>query len=114
MISRPLITLRQASFGYGGEPVIREATLEVHRGEFIGLVGPNGAGKSTLFRGMLKLLRQLHEQGITILMVSHHIASLRHYAERAVLVTNHALTTGPAAELLHPSRISELLSGGAL
>ena len=52
----PLITLENASFGYNKKPVIRNVSLVVRRGEFIGIVGPNGAGKTTLFRGILGLI----------------------------------------------------------
>ncbi len=55
----PLITLQNASFGYNRQPVIRNISMAVSHGEFIGLIGPNGAGKSTLFKGMLKLLPPL-------------------------------------------------------
>jgi ABC-type Mn2+/Zn2+ transport system ATPase subunit len=59
METSALITLREAAFGYGGEPVIENVSLTVKKGEFIGLIGPNGAGKSTLFKGILKLLPPL-------------------------------------------------------
>jgi ABC-type Mn2+/Zn2+ transport system ATPase subunit len=54
-----LISLDQAGFGYQGQAVIRDVTLEIVPGEFIGLVGANGSGKSTLFKGMLKLIPPL-------------------------------------------------------
>ncbi|HXJ61728.1 MAG TPA: ABC-F family ATP-binding cassette domain-containing protein [Verrucomicrobiae bacterium] len=38
---------------YGGRVLFAEATLQVNRGDRIGLVGPNGAGKSTLFNIIL-------------------------------------------------------------
>ncbi|MBF4508896.1 MAG: ABC transporter ATP-binding protein [Aeromicrobium sp.] len=38
--------------GYGDRVVVREATLPVTPGQFVGLVGPNGAGKSTLLRAV--------------------------------------------------------------
>ncbi|WP_425532085.1 LPS export ABC transporter ATP-binding protein [Ancylobacter crimeensis] len=34
---------------YGGRKVVKEAALNVRRGEAVGLLGPNGAGKTTIF-----------------------------------------------------------------
>ena len=44
-----MLTLSNLSKSYGGRMLFRAASLQVNRGERIGLVGPNGAGKSTLF-----------------------------------------------------------------
>jgi ABC-type Mn2+/Zn2+ transport system ATPase subunit len=54
-----MITVSNASFGYGNQPILSEVNLSIEPGEFIGLIGPNGAGKSTLFKGLLKLLPTL-------------------------------------------------------
>src|SRR5438552_3509696 len=44
-----MLTISGVSKGYGGRTLFEDATLQVNRGDRIGLVGPNGAGKSTLF-----------------------------------------------------------------
>ena len=43
--------------GYGGEPVVRDLTLDVPDGLVTTIVGPNGCGKSTLLRTLARLLR---------------------------------------------------------
>jgi zinc transport system ATP-binding protein len=55
--SEAVIQVRDVSFSYGGPPILEHVTLDVERGEFLGLVGPNGGGKSTLLKVMLGLLR---------------------------------------------------------
>ena len=44
-----MLTLAGIRKAYGGRVLFEDATLQVNRGDRIGLVGPNGAGKSTLF-----------------------------------------------------------------
>src|SRR5687767_15733152 len=44
-----MLTISAVAKGYGGLTLFHDATLQVNRGDRIGLVGPNGAGKSTLF-----------------------------------------------------------------
>jgi zinc/manganese transport system ATP-binding protein len=41
--------------GYPGNPVWKDATFAIDRGEFVAVIGPNGAGKTTLFRLLLGL-----------------------------------------------------------
>ncbi len=54
-----LLRAERAAFGYGGRAVVSGVDLDVHAGEFVGIVGPNGGGKTTLFRGLLGLLPPL-------------------------------------------------------
>ena len=42
------IELQQVSFGYGGNPVLRNIDLKIKKGEMAALVGVSGVGKSTL------------------------------------------------------------------
>lgn len=44
----PLLSLRNITFGFGTEPVIKGVDLTLYQGEMVSLVGHNGAGKSTL------------------------------------------------------------------
>ena len=69
-----LVTLRNVSVGYGGEPVLEGIDLQIEPGERISLVGRNGSGKSTL----LKLLTgQIPAEGGEITrMVGLRVASL--------------------------------------
>jgi zinc transport system ATP-binding protein len=57
MTTEPIIKLTDVNFAYHEEPVLDHISLEVGRGEYLGVVGPNGGGKTTLLRVMLGLAR---------------------------------------------------------
>ena len=42
------VALHNVSAAYSGHVALRNATLDVGRGDFLGVLGPNGAGKTTL------------------------------------------------------------------
>ncbi len=44
-----MLTVSQISKSFAGRVLFADVSLQVNRGDRIGLVGPNGAGKSTLF-----------------------------------------------------------------
>src|SRR5688500_18592769 len=53
------VSCERVSFSYPGSerPALSEISLELRRGEYVGVVGPNGGGKSTLVRLLNGLLR---------------------------------------------------------
>ncbi len=49
------ITIKDVSFNYKEESVLKDMNLKIERGQKIGIVGKSGSGKSTLFKLLLKL-----------------------------------------------------------
>lgn len=50
------ISVNNVWYAYNGAPVLEGITLDIERGEFLGLIGPNAGGKSTLLKLILGLL----------------------------------------------------------
>ena len=46
---KPLLQVTPMSLSFGGLKAVSEFSLELARGELVGLIGPNGAGKTTIF-----------------------------------------------------------------
>ena len=44
-----LLDVKQLNKHFGGLHAVRDVSLQVRRGEIVGILGPNGAGKTTLF-----------------------------------------------------------------
>ncbi len=65
----------------GGAEVLKDISLRLNAGEFVGLLGPNGAGKSTLLRTPLHLVP--HDGSI---MIGGRPSSTLKPTERARLI----------------------------
>ncbi|QCP00010.1 ATP-binding cassette domain-containing protein [Arthrobacter sp. 24S4-2] len=48
VLTEPVLTAAKLAVHRKGKPLVRDASLTLHRGEVVALVGPNGAGKSSL------------------------------------------------------------------
>ncbi len=71
--------------GYG-EPLFRDFTFRVFRGDRIGILGPNGSGKTTLIRTLLKELEPdqgsvRHGTGVKFAFFDQHLDSLNPQAD---------------------------------
>jgi zinc transport system ATP-binding protein len=50
-----VVDLENVTFAYGEQPAVKDVSLRVEEGDFLGLIGPNGSGKTTLLHLMLGL-----------------------------------------------------------
>src|ERR1700730_13475321 len=98
-----MLTVSQLSKSFSGRMLFDEVSLQVNRGDRLGLVGPNGSGKSTLFSLILNEIspdsgRITFEKSATIGFLPQETAAA---ADETVLEL--ALATTP--ELVHAQKI---------
>jgi zinc transport system ATP-binding protein len=55
-MSQPIVQIKDVSFRYNHDLVLEGITMDIPKGEFLGVIGPNGSGKSTLLKIILGLL----------------------------------------------------------
>jgi zinc transport system ATP-binding protein len=55
-MSESVIRVDNLTFCYNGTEVINDISLDVKRGEYLGIAGSNGSGKSTLLKNILGIL----------------------------------------------------------
>ncbi len=87
-----VFTVKNLSFAYGRQQVLKNLDLELHEGKITTLIGANGCGKSTLFNLMTKNLRP--DEG-EILLRDGDIAGmwLKDFAKEVSIV--HQYNTAP-------------------
>jgi peptide/nickel transport system ATP-binding protein len=122
MESAPVISLRRLSVEYavGGSMVraVDEVSLDIRRGEILGLVGESGSGKTTLGSALLGLIEKPHRiQGGTIEfagvgnVAQMTAGQLRHYRWEKIAVVfqsaqnalNPLMTVGDQARVIMQS-----------
>lgn len=52
-----IVEIKNVSFSYGEVLVLKNISLSIHQGDYLGIIGPNGSGKSTMLKLMLGLLK---------------------------------------------------------
>lgn len=55
--TKNIIEVKDVSFSYGDTVVLKNISLTIHEGDYLGVIGPNGSGKSTLLKLMVGLLK---------------------------------------------------------
>jgi zinc transport system ATP-binding protein len=55
--TKNIIEIKDVSFAYGENWVLKNINLNIHKGDYIGIIGPNGGGKTTLVRLILNLIK---------------------------------------------------------
>jgi branched-chain amino acid transport system ATP-binding protein len=71
-----LLSVRNVTRRFGGIVAIDDVSLDVERGQIVGLIGPNGAGKTTLFNVVTRLYKpdsgELDFDGKSLLHTAPH------------------------------------------
>ncbi|MDR2305312.1 MAG: ABC transporter ATP-binding protein [Treponema sp.] len=52
-----ILDIRDLNFAYQSREILREISLSLKQGEFLGFLGPNGSGKSTFLKNLLGFLK---------------------------------------------------------
>ncbi len=92
-----IIRFSHATFGFPGVIALKDITLEIAEGEFLGIIGPNGSGKTTLCKAVLGLMRPL-EGSLQIFDCSceelrcHHRARIGYLPQKGRLDQNFPIT----------------------
>ena len=55
-MSEPALVVDHLEVRHGAVDAVRDLSLEVDRGEIVGLIGPNGAGKSSTLHAIMGLV----------------------------------------------------------
>ena len=53
----PLVSVRDVSFSYGYDQVLKNISLDIYPKDYLAIIGPNGGGKTTLLKVILGLLK---------------------------------------------------------
>lgn len=81
--SEPLLVMKNVSITYNrqtdlaltdnSDAAVKNISLHVNRGEWVGIIGPSGAGKTTIFKALCKMLAMYDG---TIQLNGHELSSL--------------------------------------
>ena len=55
--TKNIIEVKDVAFTYNADQALKDINLQIHKGDYLGIVGPNGGGKTTLLKCILGLLK---------------------------------------------------------
>lgn len=58
--TKTIIEFKRVSFGYTAEYILKDVSMVIHEGDYIGIIGPNGGGKTTFLKILVGLLEPQH------------------------------------------------------
>lgn len=89
----PLIKLNNVYFQFEKDQpmILRDLTLQVHQGEFLGIIGGNGSGKTTLLKVCLGLLTPQRGK-VRIFKQKYHKKTLPYIYEQVAYLPQNPLT----------------------
>ena len=73
----PLISMVRSTNAFPGVQALKDVSIEVRRGEVVGLIGENGAGKSTL----MKILSGVYQPDAGAILVAGEPTRMRNAAD---------------------------------
>lgn len=56
MSKMPVFTIKDLGYSVGGNVILDGVTVDIHEGEYLGVIGPNGGGKTTFLKILLGLV----------------------------------------------------------
>lgn len=81
--------------------------------DFLLLDEPTAGIDAQATHAVMEVLKQIHEQyRLTVLLVSHDLATVRQYAREVIWLHEGRVLQGPIAELLTPEKMEQLLNVG--
>jgi ABC-type Mn2+/Zn2+ transport system ATPase subunit len=75
----PVIRFSGATLAYSRGIALKDVTLDIYPGEFVGMIGPNGSGKTTLLKAVLGLIKPI-QGSVQIFDCSCHKLRCHHRA----------------------------------
>lgn len=105
-MSEKVIEARDVVVKYNGVPVLDHVSLDVMKGDFLGIVGPNGGGKTTLLNAILGNVKLASGE---VRLFGTELSKFKDF-QRIGYVAQHAIQFDP----LFPATVEEIVRLGCV